>query len=142
MSNSEARKRLAESISRLEPITGTRAPWDEPGDVGALVEVFNNHDPEQPECDPSLVCSNPAHLAVELLASEWLAAGRAEQRRLGREEGAGAVVAAVEALDAEAIADEVDSRWGTDHAHRLAARRVVSHTQEAARTAAQQVSER
>jgi hypothetical protein len=52
--------------------------------------------------------------------------------------GAQAVLTAVAALDAEVIADEIDSRWGTDHAHRLAARRVVAHALAAARAAAEQ----
>lgn len=92
--------------------------------------AVNAHDAEGicwvGECD----CDNDRWAA--LAASDWLARSLAQARA----EGAQAVVEAVEALDAELIADDIDSRWGTDHAHRIAARRVVDY----ARAAAQQAT--
>jgi hypothetical protein len=91
--------------------------------------------------------------AEAILASDWLAARDAEQRRLGREEGAGAVFEAVERellapmVEAHDDPDEdINGQWGDGYgtAHREVIydlRRFVDR-HAAARAAAQQVSER
>lgn len=59
------------------------------------------------------------HVAAELALAGIGDVAEAEAR------GAEKVRARVEALDPEQIADEMDSHWGTDHVHRLAARRTL-----------------